>query len=740
MAVTARRVELGERGRARPWLWPYGLLGGVLLLAMGPVWTTAEEVIGGDILLQHYPLQVLWRDLLAAGELPFWNPYTLGGQPAYANPLAGYAYPLHWPLLALPASSALNWAVTVHVVLAGMGAAFCAGRLGAAREGQFLSGIAYALGSALSQRLWAGHLNWIEASAWLPTATALAVGIGRPRTVAYLGLVVGLILLSGRPEAFLFCLWWLPGWAAIAARGQGWRGVGAAVLRVWSGVGLGLALAAVQVAPTAEVLAVSNRQAGVSWAFLTDGSLPPWHLVSLLWPTILGEPRSASYWPGADWEWHERVFFLGLVPLAAAARAGGRWRWACLGLGGAALGLAFGRYVPWYGWVQAAVPGYATFRVPSKHLVLAALALALAAGLGLPRLRGRRVALGLLAAGTLLGSVPLHVGLWLPRVAALLAGADGPRVPAPEAISGAAANGALAAALVLALAGALALLPSPWATRGHLVLAVLELGLAFQPYRANLLNPRPLVEQLAPLRAYSRAAVTGEGGYLAAQFGPLVRVTQPGGYDPLVSHAYSTLLLGASRPEYVVFRVSRADDPVLALLGVQAVFEPGRPPAPPQEPPRPPAWVARCAWPGGSLEVRQPDFPRQACVARTLAVGRQTPAPAGPARVLAEGAGRLVAEAEGPGWLVTTLPWYPGWSARLDGAPAAVEIVDGALVGVALPGGRHRVELWYVPAGLVEGGLVSTLAGLGLAGWVVWSAARARGCRAHSPFAPTLAG
>src|SRR5439155_21816730 len=127
------------------------------------------------------------------------------------------------------------------------------------------------------------------------------------------------------------------------------------------------------------------------------------------------------------------------------------------------------------------------------------------------------------------------------------------------------------------------------------------------------------------------------------------------------------------------------------LRGVGAVFGPGMRLSATPEPPRPPAWVARCSWPGGAPEVRASGFPRLACITRAAATAPEEPVPPGPASVREARAGWLVVEAEGPGWLVTTQPWYPGWAAWLDGASATVEVVDGALVGLALPAGIHTV-------------------------------------------------
>src|SRR5262249_48375656 len=152
----------------------------------------------------------------------------------------------------------------------------------------------------------------------------------------------------------------------------------------------------------------------------TSASLPPWHLLELLGPSIFGSSEPNSYWPGQWFEWHERLFYIGVIPLLAALRTHGRWRWACWASCAVAVALAMGRYVPWYAWAQVVLPGYGSFRVPSRHLTLAALGLSLAAGLGIQRLRGERVARTLLGGATLTLVASLVFAEWFPPVAAVL--------------------------------------------------------------------------------------------------------------------------------------------------------------------------------------------------------------------------------------------------------------------------------------------------------------------------------
>jgi uncharacterized membrane protein YfhO len=88
---------------------------------------------------------------------------------------------------------------------------------------------------------------------------------------------------------------------------------------------------------------------------------------------------------------------------------------------------------------------------------------------------------------------------------------------------------------------------------------------------------------------------------------------------------------------------------------------------------------------------------------------------------VAESAGRLDVSAEGPGWLVTDQPWYPGWSADVDGMQQPVTPLDGALVGVRLAPGTHVIRLRYAaPDGFGTGLLLAMLSGLALAG--LWCA------------------
>jgi uncharacterized membrane protein YfhO len=81
----------------------------------------------------------------------------------------------------------------------------------------------------------------------------------------------------------------------------------------------------------------------------------------------------------------------------------------------------------------------------------------------------------------------------------------------------------------------------------------------------------------------------------------------------------------------------------------------------------------------------------------------------------------VVADAPAPSLLVISEHFDPGWRATVDGQPARRFEVDLSALGVALPAGRHAVELRFWPRGLTAGlwTWAATLAGFLVAGFAL---------------------
>ena len=77
--------------------------------------------------------------------------------------------------------------------------------------------------------------------------------------------------------------------------------------------------------------------------------------------------------------------------------------------------------------------------------------------------------------------------------------------------------------------------------------------------------------------------------------------------------------------------------------------------------------------------------------------------------------------------LVVSQNFADGWTAEVDGGPAAIVPVDGALMGVFVPPGQHTVTLDYLPRTFLAGGAVTGVALVAAALTVVMPAWRRRG-------------
>ncbi len=81
-----------------------------------------------------------------------------------------------------------------------------------------------------------------------------------------------------------------------------------------------------------------------------------------------------------------------------------------------------------------------------------------------------------------------------------------------------------------------------------------------------------------------------------------------------------------------------------------------------------------------------------------------------PATIMSLKPNRIELDAEGPGLLVVTDPWFPGWTARVDGRGERVLRADYLFRGVPLAAGRHEVVLEFRPRSYELGRMISLLA------------------------------
>nr|HID13178.1 hypothetical protein [Anaerolineae bacterium] len=371
---------------------------------------------GGDVFTYFYPYWAEATRAIRAGRLPLWNPYLFMGAPFLANSQVGVLYPLNWLLwLALPAYRAVHLTIVLHLCLAALNA-YLWGRasLRLGRVGAWTVGATFALGGYLGAQV--EHVNQLQGLAWLPLLMMLwdRNFVPKPKAAfAGLAVIVGLVFLAGHTQTAFISL------VGLAAYGLGpmlwcglrrreWRPLVRRVALLATVAGLGMALAAVQLIPTWELMHQSVRAGGLPFNERVSFSLSPLYLARALLPGF-AEPVPPEH--------IEHVAYIGLAGLALAAVATRNTQHATRRLQSPifllALGLFFslGLYNPLYLLLARFVPGFAHFRVPARWLALYALGMAALVGWGVNALMKQRVRVSRRCVGVF-ALLVVGLGMW----------------------------------------------------------------------------------------------------------------------------------------------------------------------------------------------------------------------------------------------------------------------------------------------------------------------------------------
>ncbi len=382
--ATAPPVAAERRRRVAGITWPLGPdLSAALGLAVAslafyyPLVFLGRVLVDYDAFVYFYPQRVFLAQSLLAGRIPLWDPDLFLGAPFLANPQTAVLYPPSWLFLIGPVEVIYTVQLVLHAFLAAFFTYLLARHaFGIIPVAAALGGIAYAFGGfAVGQ---VGHLNQISAAAWLPAVLLAYNRFVVTRGVAWLALgalALGLQLFAGHPQETYMTLIVLGIFGLVTAP---WRNMRLLIICGVAGAAMcamGAVIAAAQLWPTLELAPLSIRGAGVNWADAVAGSLPSYLAVRALLP---------PYWIMVPYT--EYLGYVGVtaVTLALLGVLQGRARAVIFGLVVAFLGvfLALGENNDAYAVVFATVPGFDTFRVPARWLLLWEFGAAVLAGVG----------------------------------------------------------------------------------------------------------------------------------------------------------------------------------------------------------------------------------------------------------------------------------------------------------------------------------------------------------------------
>ena len=391
-------------------------------------------LITGDDLVQNFPLEAFTGQVLRHGHMPLFDGLLWSGTPLLGGTNAHSFLPITLLFTVLPALVA--WIVGEVVVLAGaaIGCQVFLKRTGCSTLAAALGGASFGLGGFMSSQI--VHVDFAAAAAALPWAlvglhglatSPASGGDARARHCMLLAGALAWICLAGSPDIVIdtvvvcgaFALHLLAQPAAV-----GRRTVGRLRFCAWSALGglAGVAMGALQWFPSIRFVAVSQR-AHPTLAFISGGSLTGANFLELLVPHVLGGGLFGTRNFGGTFPLAEVGAYPGTLALVAVfvALVGWRnvdaWRWrvwlvAC----GVALVVVSGNHTP-FEHLVAALPIAGSQRLPSRGLIVVALAAALLLGYFVDEITKGRLG----RAQVLAGLVPV-VGILAVVIATLVTG------------------------------------------------------------------------------------------------------------------------------------------------------------------------------------------------------------------------------------------------------------------------------------------------------------------------------
>jgi hypothetical protein len=703
----------------------------------------------GDVFYSFHPWLTYAAQNVQAGRFPLWDPYSACGTPFLINPQIMLLYPgaiLFW---LFPYAAAWNAFLVMNQALLFLAV------YALARRWRLGPGPAVLAGAAAA---WSGfaavHWEFAAAGATLPFL-ALVLLFSLARAGPLTALAVGLLFLSGYTPFAPYGL--LVAGFAVAAkslapllrrRAMDWRP--AAAWARW--VALGLAAALVLILPCWEGVKQSLR-VDMSPAEARGYLLSPAFLIKFLIPDIFDKsvlPIAPQVFDTGSWAVQRNwlnTFFIGTPPLLLALVALAKVRAFSVGfLAFVALlfsTLAMG-WEPVFSFLRQVVPGVRYMSHFSNAMVMVVLALALLSGYGLRALERHKVTFFVVWGLTVLPSLGLALfPSW--RLEALQALLDIPKLSnGQDAWVASAARRSLAGLVLLALC---VLAPRRFRAASVISLTLAQLwlfGRDVQPVtKAGFFHEQVFLAQVVDKQAHRIShdpRTVREGPRMAGAnpvegYQSLRQILDPNTHLPYrvpATWGYEVFPLQAFSQFRRPIDLTRDSPAKMNFLGASHIVATERLPAPYQlvnyrenallyqnfgAQPRVTAVPRAVVLPEPSERLAYLTDPwnpaREVVLEKAVDATAVPRASSASLQTWREEAGRMEASGRGPGWLVYSQVFYPGWEAYVDGRRAELRRANHAFQAVQVPDRDWTAVLMYRPR-LFRLGL-----GLSLLAWLI---------------------
>lgn len=672
-----------------------------------------------DVYTEFIPWRKSAQWSLARGEWGLWNPFAMAGEPLLATQQPAVVSPLTLLAVLMPVALSFTFTAAITFFIAALCAFLFARELECGESTALIAAAGWAFCTPIALFL---LVTMGQTWAWCPLLLlAVRRVVEQPSLPggALLTFAFTAILYSGHPESAVLCVLvgLLYGLFEMArVRGNARRALVTAI----TAAGVALLLSAIHLLPFLEVLPRTSEHALREAGFVDAPPATPlsWSLMRIaltLLPYLHERPWTLAGWTPQKLELE--IGAVGSLILALAVYGAVRVRSATSHFL-AALGifslLVYAEWAPLVAVLRA---------IPVLEMTLTdrlsfsfALSACVLAAMGAQQLR-RRSAIVIVAVVFVL----VAAGNWWATRTPLVM--HGPLKFGEYKVL--AEVGVLAAAVVC-----IGMLKERTLPAALLALVIVQRvlsdgGLYHSFSREQAYPPVPLFAAMRGAREPFR--VVGTGNHLLPQMATMYELEDVRGVPSLALRAYAETYALWCTPQPVWFQ--RVDDltrPFLSFLNVRYAIS---------DQPAPPGWRELARDGGVALHENTRVLPR-AFLPESVSVGyprlwnyadllKETDFAARawieappPGHVVRNPPGRLAierarlgytirAEMSAGGWIVTSIPNWPGWRATLDGEPAPVHTANHAFVGLRAPAGRHVLRLTYWPRSFTWGCAIS---------------------------------
>jgi hypothetical protein len=350
------------------------------------------SLVSGDGVMQILGDRFLIGKMIAAGQMPLWNPYILAGTPLLASLHPGVLYPPNWIFAIFSLLTAINLVVITTSHLALIGTYLYGRRIGLTRLGGIIAGIVFTFGGFMMAHI--GDSPLISSAAWLPwillAIESLYLKVSW-RWISLGAIFLTLQFFAGDPQISLYTIlvgggYVLFSWAVRGGEESSPRFLISAVAMFVCGTLLSM----IQLLPAFELFSQADR-ANISYESFSSSSFPPGRMLSFIIPYFPGSQTAGSPQtinqlgpPSIELCGYLGLLTLWLALLALFVRRGNKLARFWTGTALLSLLLALGDYLPLgLNHMFYNTPLFGLFSVPARNLYQFTFSISMLAGLGI---------------------------------------------------------------------------------------------------------------------------------------------------------------------------------------------------------------------------------------------------------------------------------------------------------------------------------------------------------------------